>query len=114
MKILQPLAITSMLFLAACTSTPQDKAAVQSNVHNYQCESGAMVVVVYPTTDSAMVQYQGTDYKMQIAVSASGARYVGGGYEWWTKGSKYGAEGTLFKSNADGTTGATTESCTKS
>lgn len=29
---------------------------------------------------------------MRIAVSASGARYVGGGWEWWTKGA---TEGTL-------------------
>ena len=57
-------------------------------MHNYQCESGETILATYRSTDSARVQ---------IAVSGSGARYVGGGLEWWTKGSGAESEGTLFR-----------------
>lgn len=85
-------------------------AAAPSAAHSYRCESGATIVATYPSTDSATVQYQGNTYTMQIAVSASGSRYVGGGLEWWTKG----AEGTVFRHNADGTSGDSVEVCSES
>lgn len=47
---------------------------------------------------------------MTIAISASGARYVGGGLEWWTKGSGPGSAGTLFRHVNDGT-GEIVEQC---
>jgi membrane-bound inhibitor of C-type lysozyme len=46
-----------------------------------------------------------------LFVSASGARYVGGGLEWWIKGSSPGSEGTLFRYVADGTAGESIEHC---
>ncbi|MFA7522861.1 MAG: MliC family protein [Halothiobacillaceae bacterium] len=81
-------------------------------MHNYRCESGETIAATYPTTDSATVRYQGSSYNMEIAVSASGARYVGGGLEWWTKGSGPGSEGTLFRHLADGSSGEIIERCT--
>ncbi|WP_132998612.1 MliC family protein [Luteimonas arsenica] len=71
-------------------------------------------VTSYPSTDSATVQYKGSSYSMQIAVSASGARYVGNDLEWWTKGSGAGSDGTLFRHNADGTSGDLIEQCIQS
>ena len=68
----------------------------------------------YPSTDTATIEYQGARQELQIAVSASGARYVGKGFEWWTKGSGAGSEGPLFQHMPDGTTCAITESCTAS
>lgn len=65
----------------------------------------------YPHTDSAVVEYKSQQHRMHIEVSASGARYVSGSLEWWTKGSGPGSEGTLFVHNADGTTGDRIELC---
>jgi len=118
MKIRIPLMFASVLLVSACASPPQDRAGAQtqvtaaSAVHNYRCESGETIAATYPTTDSATVRYQGSSYNMEIAVSASGARYVGGGLEWWTKGSGPGSEGTLFRHLADGSSGEIIERCT--
>lgn len=68
----------------------------------------------YPYTDAATIKYKGRNYDMRIAVSASGARYVGGALEWWTKGSGAGSEGTLFRHLRDGTSGQSIEHCTES
>lgn len=106
MKLLVPLTFASILLVSACATTPKD-----ASVHKHLCESGETIISSYPSTESASVQYKGTDYTMQIAVSGSGARYVGGGMEWWTKGSGTGSDGTLFRHNADGTTGQAVESC---
>ena len=122
MKIIDSLAISSILLLSACASSPQEPEGAQasaatpstSTVHNYRCESGETISATYPSTDSATVQYKGSTYSMQIAVSGSGARYVGGELEWWTKGSGTGSVGTLFRHNADGTSGDSVEVCTES
>ena len=73
-----------------------------------------MIAATYPSTDSAKINYKGSDYSMQIAVSASGARYVGGGFEWWTKGSGAGSEAILFHHMADDTSGSIVELCSES
>lgn len=67
----------------------------------YSCDNGQTVKASYTGSDLAEVHYQGQAYDMHIAISADGARYVGHGYEWWTRGDK----GTLFRHRADGTTG---------
>ncbi|SER23107.1 Membrane-bound inhibitor of C-type lysozyme [Nitrosomonas sp. Nm51] len=122
MKIIGSLAISLILLLSACGSSPQEPEGTQASaatpstlsVHNYRCESGETITAIYPSTDSTTVQYKGSTYSMQIAVSGSGARYVGGELEWWTKGSGAGSEGTLFRHNADGTSGDSVEVCTES
>ena len=122
MKIIGSLAITSILLLSACASSPQEQGGAKasaatpstSSAHNYRCDSGEAIAATYPSTDSATVQYKGSSYSMKIAVSGSGARYVGGELEWWTKGSGTGSEGTLFRHEADGTTGDSVEVCTES
>lgn len=85
-----------------------------SSVHNYRCESSQMIAASYPSTDLATVLYKGKNYSMKIAVSGSGARYVGGDLEWWTKGSGAGSEGTLFRHKADGSSGPIIEICKQS
>ena len=130
MKIIIPLAIASTLLLSACTQSPESNDVAQAPVtepaaesatapeaepasapsHSYQCESGETITAIYPNTDSATIEYKGTSYDMQIDVSGSGARYVGGEFEWWTKGS----EGTLLHHLADGTSGENIELCTES
>ncbi|NYS77715.1 MULTISPECIES: MliC family protein [Halomonadaceae] len=120
MKILVPLTLASALLVMGCANSPQDKVDAQapeaaaSSVHSYQCESGETIAATYPSSDSALVHYKGSNYTMQIAVSGSGSRYVGGGFEWWTKDSGPGSEGTLFRHMADNTSGESIEFCTES
>ena len=58
----------------------------------YACTDGSTVEAWYPTTDSARILHKGDTVELTVAISASGARYVGGGWQWWTKGM---TEGTL-------------------
>lgn len=117
MKNIVPLFLTTAVIFSACSDTLSDKQTTQqqptqiSKARQYQCESGQTIVATYPSTDSASVQYQGKSYQMKITISASGARYVGSGLEWWTKGSGKGAQGSLFKQK-NGSTGEMLESCT--
>lgn len=60
----------------------------------YRCADSSIVEASYPTTDTATIRYEGRSVDMTTAVSASGARYVGDGWEWWTKGM---TEGTLSR-----------------
>lgn len=87
-------------------------AAAPDSRYSYRCESGETIEVTYPNTESAHVQYKGQTLEMQIAVSGSGARYVGGDLEWWSKGSGAGSEGSLLRHLPDGTTGDAVEVCT--
>ena len=48
----------------------------------YRCESGRTVEAAYGSDETAVVRYEGNARQMSLAVSASGARYVGGGLEW--------------------------------
>ena len=114
MKTFLPLALASLVLFTACSKTPVESAQEPVAVHSYACKSGASLLASYPSTDTATIEYQGARHELQIAVSASGARYVGKGFEWWTKGSGAGSEGTLFQQLPDGTTGAIIESCTAS
>ena len=107
------------MLLAACASStpgtgaqqPPVAAATTPTAYSFRCDSGQAIDVTYPDTDRAVVRYRGTTYAMRIAVSGSGSRYVGGGLEWWTKGAGAGAQGTLLRHNADGTSGDSLELC---
>lgn len=56
----------------------------------YRCADGSVITATYPTTDTARLLYNGQSIDMAIARSGSGARYVGGGWQWWTKGLETG------------------------
>lgn len=115
MKIIASLTFASVLMVSACSDSPQEQEDAQmpamasstSSERSYRCESGEEIAASYPTSDSATVQYKGRSYSMKIAVSGSGARYVGNELEWWTKES----EGTLLRRNANGTSGDRIEVC---
>lgn len=77
----------------------------------YRCESGEAIEAAYPTTSTAIVEYKGETYRMEVARSASGARYIGDGLVWWTKGTGSGAEGSLFRAEGDDETGELVEQC---
>ncbi|MNH48690.1 Membrane-bound lysozyme-inhibitor of c-type lysozyme [compost metagenome] len=80
------------LTVAACSqeaptapTSPVEAPATQpAAAVGYACESGKVVTATYPDTETAQVSYDGRDYVLTSAVSASGARYAGQGLEWWT------------------------------
>lgn len=82
--------------------TAQTAAAV-----GYACESGKVVTATYPDTETARVSYDGRDYVLTSAVSASGARYAGQGLEWWTASRNGQESGTLSRLAANDQTGGT-------
>lgn len=86
--------VAGILSLASCRSAPPDAgrsvensaASAQVSGTRYLCEDGSAVEAVYPDVNSARIRYKGQSIEMKLAVSASGARYTGGGWQWWTKG----------------------------
>ena len=79
----------------------------------YRCESGRTIQATY-TSSTAEVSYEAKMLRMTVAMSASGARYVGDGMEWWTKGTGAGSTGTLSLQKPGGTTGEALERCIQS
>lgn len=52
----------------------------------YACPNGETVRARYPDTSTAVVDYRGERHTLKAAPSGSGARYVGEGLQWWTRG----------------------------
>jgi len=105
-------ACTTLFPQAAGTSAPLSPSGGTPPAGQiFVCQSGAVINAAYPDTDSATLHYRGHTLQLKIAVSASGARYVDEQLEWWTKGSGPGAQGTLLRHNADGTSGDVLERC---
>lgn len=52
----------------------------------YVCDDGRIVRAAYPDINTAKVELAGRTATLTVAMSASGARYVGEGLQWWTKG----------------------------
>lgn len=113
------LTLSSALLLCGCAGTMQKQVASHTTLppqstpvtRNYHCTSGETIAATYRSVDSATLQYKNAIHTLQIAISGSGARYVGGGLEWWTKGSGVGATGTLSRLRADGTSGEVIQNC---
>lgn len=110
MNIRSLVLIAGMAGLAGCAQLKTGSA--EQAWQRYQCDSGMVAEVRYPDADSAEVKYDGRRYRMQTAVSASGARYVGKNLEWWSKGSGPGSMGLLLQHNADGSSGDVQDVCT--
>ena len=85
-NINRTVAILATLALSACVTKGTSQSGANATLTSYQCSDGSLVEASYPTTDTARIIHQGRSVEMTIAVSASGTRYVGGGWEWWTKG----------------------------
>ena len=83
---------------------PGAAVAASTGAVTYACESGQAVTATYPNADSAQIAYGGRTYATRSVQSASGARYIGDGVEWWTA-SRNGQEGaTLSRLGPDGQT----------
>lgn len=99
LRHLAPAAVLAptMLFAFACSPRPEaapaapagpnpttpPATAVMTSV--YECPDGRRITVVYDQT-SAELRIGERIYRLKTAISASGARYVGDGIQWWTKG----------------------------
>lgn len=71
------------MFSVGCTPPPPPESPTS---YVYVCEDGRAVQAVYPTSDTVRLTLEGTTHLLRQAVSASGARYVGAGLQWWSKG----------------------------
>lgn len=85
---------TLVLSTPTGTSITARRSGPMPETITYRCADGSSVEARYPTSDTAKITHSGRSTDMSIAVSASGARYVGGGLEWWTKGM---TQGTLSR-----------------
>jgi membrane-bound inhibitor of C-type lysozyme len=94
---------------ASVTAAPQQSVG---DTYAYTCESGKRIVATYfVDEDRAVISYHDKTVQMNIAISASGARYLGEGWVWWTRGT---TEASLFRATESGDTGEMLESCTGS
>ena len=86
------LGLVTLCGLAACDRRPETskaeapRPAAAAPLIAYVCEDGRRVSAIYPDPDTAVLQLDGKTHTLKIAISASGARYVGDGLQWWTKG----------------------------
>lgn len=78
--------VMAIQFAGCQAGAPSGASATHTPPAVYHCTDGRTVLARYPTTDTAALALQGQTYTLRIAVSASGARYVGDGWQWWTKG----------------------------
>jgi membrane-bound inhibitor of C-type lysozyme len=77
------------LAVAGCaTASPSVPPASPPIV--YACPGGETVSARYPDTKTAVIEYKGRTHTLKTAVSADGARYIGDGLQWWTKGMTVG------------------------
>ncbi|GAB2566186.1 MliC family protein [Dyella jejuensis] len=53
---------------------------------DYRCSDGQTVQAAYPDADTALIKVHGEAHTLHVALSGSGARYTGDGWQWWTKG----------------------------
>ncbi len=72
----------------------------------YACPDGQSVRATYPDTRTAVIQYRGATHTLKVALSADGARYIGDGLQWWTKGMTHGTIATLTPGQAYAEPGA--------
>jgi len=65
---------------------PQGSVNPDAGVTSYACADGQTITAGYPDASTAVVTYKNHAYTLKLGPSASGARYVGYGLQWWTKG----------------------------
>lgn len=70
------------LLLLACAAQAADK----NEWVNYTCADGQTLQASYPDHDTAVIKLKGKTHHLQSVKSGSGARYIGDGWQWWTKG----------------------------
>ncbi|WP_395646835.1 MliC family protein [Terricaulis sp.] len=74
--------LAAALSLAACATESGSGEAVGAPRTTWRCDGGSSFTVSY-TDGSARVRAGGRSYNLPHAVSGSGARYAGGGVQFW-------------------------------
>jgi membrane-bound inhibitor of C-type lysozyme len=74
---------TWMFVLSGCASTSSGDTHAWVN---YACSDGQTVQASYPDNNTAIIKFKGETHTLHVALSGSGARYTGEGWQWWTKG----------------------------
>lgn len=88
--IIRSIAVSAMgaLALSACQRPAEAPAPAAPTTEvaqvAYACDSGQSVTAEYPDASTARVIYKDKTHTLRLMPSASGARYVGTEYEWWT------------------------------
>jgi membrane-bound inhibitor of C-type lysozyme len=80
--------VVLMFPLAGCAtaSTGHTAPGATSDWTSYTCSDRQIVQAAYPDTNTALIKIKGETHTLHIAISGSGARYTGDGWQWWTKG----------------------------
>jgi membrane-bound inhibitor of C-type lysozyme len=65
------------------------RAQAQAPTH-FTCDDGTILVVTYPDSKTAWLTIDNHRMKLWAARSADGARYIGHGWQWWSKGTQNG------------------------
>jgi membrane-bound inhibitor of C-type lysozyme len=93
------MSVTHLAFAMPLT-VPQIQTAT-TNTLRYKCSSGNSLTVQYMNTKNkqsfALLSVNGRKMLFVNVLAASGAKYVGDHYTWWTKG----PEGSLTDDTAD-------------
>jgi membrane-bound inhibitor of C-type lysozyme len=75
---------------AACAAQQPAPGNAAPSWTSYACGDGQTVQAAYPDTNTAWVKIKGQTHTLHVAMSGSGARYTGEGWQWWTKGMRDG------------------------
>ena len=75
------IALVAALFASACTADRETSAGIR-----FACESGGDLRVTFAPGRAVVRTSDGTVHSLPQAQAASGARYMNGTHEFWTKG----------------------------
>lgn len=78
-----------------------DGIAIDDSTHIYDCPGGQVSVryINAGTVSLAVFEWDGDQIVASNVVSASGARYAGGRYVWWSKGEEATLEDLMAESD---------------
>jgi membrane-bound inhibitor of C-type lysozyme len=88
MNICSSTLVAFMSALAGCSAASADRATPTATAAwtSYTCSDRQVVQAAYPDANTAWVKIKGETHTLHITMSASGARYIGDNWQWWTKG----------------------------
>lgn len=89
---------------AALTLTLESAGDIERIVAVYQCSGGDNLTVHYINAAPnflAIVPVEGENHVFATTISASGARYVSGPFEWWSRGDEATLRDLMQDENAE-------------
>lgn len=73
---------TGIIFTVLAFSVP----TLASETTKFICDNGENFKIAYPDDDTAIMEYHDELLMLKNVISASGARYIGEGWQWWGRG----------------------------